>query len=160
MHHPQKRCCRPYAALWRSIYLAGLTLNPCHQYSIGQFDYTPASGWLYSIGGGTNYPLKYLSDYELRDGDVLVLRYTLAGGRDVGDAGAAGSKDTAAGNAFCVTAINGSLTVAHQWTTVVNEDGTEQKVCAPRPRFSKRVLVQAYFHSAASMRARMLALSA
>lgn len=120
----------PYAALWRSIYLAGLTLNPCHQYSIGQFDYTPASGWLYSIGGGTNYPLKYLSDYELRDGDVLVLRYTLAGGRDVGDAGAAGSKDTAAGNAFCVTAINGSLTVAHQWTTVVNEDGTEQKVCA------------------------------
>ena len=36
----------PYAALWRSIYLAGLTLNPCHQYSIGQFDYTPASGWL------------------------------------------------------------------------------------------------------------------
>ena len=120
----------PYAALWRSIYLAGLTLNPCHQYSIGQFDYTPASGWLYSIGGGTNYPLKYLSDYELRDGDVLVLRYTLAGGRDVGDAGAAGSKDTAASNAFCVTAINGSLTVAHQWTTVVNEDGTEQKVCA------------------------------
>ena len=119
----------PYAALWRSIYLAGLTLNPCHQYSIGQFDYTPASGWLYSIGGGTNYPLKYLSDYELRDGDVLVLRYTLAGGRDVGDAGAAGSKDTAAGNAFCVTAMNGSLTVAHQWTTVVNEDGTEQKVC-------------------------------
>ena len=61
---------------------------------------------------------------------MLVLRYTLAGGRDVGDAGAAGSKDTAASNAFCVTAINGSLTVAHQWTTVVNEDGTEQKVCA------------------------------
>lgn len=29
-----------------------------------------------------------------------------------------------------MTAINGSLTVAHQWTTVVNEDGTEQKVCA------------------------------
>ena len=126
----------PYAALWRSIYLAGLTLNPCHQYSIGQFDYTPASGWLYSIGGGTNYPLKYLSDYELRDGDVLVLRYTLAGGRDVGDAGAASSKDdnnpngNKSGNAFCVTAMNGSLTVAHQWTTVVNEDGTEQKVCA------------------------------
>ena len=120
----------PYAALWRSIYLAGLTLNPCHQYSIGQFDYTPASGWLYSIGGETFYPGTSMSNWRLKDHDTLVLRYTLAGGRDVGDAGAAGSKDTAAGNAFCVTAINGSLTVAHQWTTVVNEDGTEQKVCA------------------------------
>lgn len=123
-----------YAVLWRSIYLAGLALNPCHQYSVGQFDYTPASGWMYSIGGGTNYPVKELSDYELRDGDVLVLRYTLAGGHDIGDVGGTGiggssSRDDAEDSTFCVTAMNGKLTVEHRWQTEKNDDGTEITSC-------------------------------
>ena len=67
-----------YAALWRSIYLAGISLNGCHNTSVGEFDFTNGSGWLYSIGGGTYYPTTSLADYELQDGDVLVLRYTLA----------------------------------------------------------------------------------
>ena len=45
-----------YAALWRSIYLAGISLNGCHNTSVGEFDFTNGSGWLYSIGGGTYYP--------------------------------------------------------------------------------------------------------
>lgn len=108
----------PYAALWRSIYLAGISLNGCHDTSVGEFDFAYGSGWLYSIGGGTYYPTTSLADYELQDGDVLVLRYTLAYGRDVG------SGDI--GNAFCVSMLNGSLNVSHQWS----QDGTEPAVCA------------------------------
>lgn len=112
----------PYAALWRSIYLAGIDMNPCHDYSVGQFDFTRGSGWMYSIGGGTSYPVKGLSEYELQDGDVLVLRYTLAYGRDIGDEGQ--------GSGFCVSALNGSLNVSHQWQQTTGADGAEQTVCA------------------------------
>ena len=112
----------PYAALWRSIYLAGIDMNPCHETSVGQFDFTRGSGWMYSIGGGTNYPVKGLSEYELQDGDVLVLRYTLAVGRDIGD----GTE----GSAFCVSALNGTLSVSHQWEKTDGGDGTVQEVCA------------------------------
>lgn len=61
-----------YAALWRSIYLAGISLNGCHNTSVGEFDFTNGSGWLYTVGGGTYYPDTTLSNYELQDGDVLV----------------------------------------------------------------------------------------
>ena len=111
-----------YAALWRSIYLAGISLNGRHDTSVGEFDFTYGSGWLYSIGGGTYYPTTSLSNYELQDGDVLVLRYTLAYGRDVGDSGQ--------GSAFCVSMLNGSMNVSHQWQTVTGADGAEQTVCA------------------------------
>lgn len=111
----------PYAALWRSIYLAGLSLNGCANTSVGQFDFTNGSGWMYSINGA--YLSKGLSEYELQDGNVLVLRYTLAYGRDVG-----GSSDT--GSPFCVSALNGSLNVSHKWQTVTGADGAEQTVCA------------------------------
>ena len=111
----------PYAALWRSIYLAGIDMNGCRDTSVGERDFTQGSGWLYALGG-TNYPTTGLSECELKDGDVLVLRYTLAYGRDVGSSGQ--------GSAFCVSMLNGSLTVSHQWQTVTNPDGSEQTVCA------------------------------
>ena len=110
-----------YAALWRSIYLAGISLNGCHNTSVGEFDFTNGSGWLYSIGGGTYYPTTSLADYELQDGDVLVLRYTLAYQRDVSSADQE--------NAFCVSMLNGSMNVSHKWQTVTGADGAEQTVC-------------------------------
>lgn len=110
-----------YAALWRSIYLAGISLNGCHNTSVGEFDFTNGSGWLYTIGGGTYYPGTTLSNYELQDGDVLVLRYTLAYQRDVSSADQE--------NAFCVSMLNGSMNVSHKWQTVTGADGAEQTVC-------------------------------
>ena len=50
--------------------------------SLGEFDYTTASGWMYSINGA--YPGRGLSDYFLSDGDTLTLRFTLALGKDIG----------------------------------------------------------------------------
>lgn len=110
-----------YAALWRSIYLAGISLNGCHNTSVGEFDFTNGSGWLYTIGGGTYYPGTTLSNYELQDGDVLVLRYTLAYQRDVSSADQE--------NAFCVSMLNGSMNISHKWQTVTGADGAEQTVC-------------------------------
>lgn len=50
--------------------------------SVGEFDYTMGSGWMYSINGA--YPGKGLSEYFLSDGDTLTLRFTLAYGKDIG----------------------------------------------------------------------------
>ena len=109
----------PYAALWRSIKRANIELNPYHSTSLGQFDFTRGSGWMYSVGGGTYYPSVSLSDYELKDGDVLTLRYTLAYGMDIGDGT----------SSFCVSALNGALTVNHKWQDMTNADGTSVTYC-------------------------------
>ena len=50
--------------------------------SVGEFDYTRGSGWMYSVNG--SYPGRGLSRYFLSDGDVLTLRFTLANGNDIG----------------------------------------------------------------------------
>lgn len=52
-------------------------------HSLGEFDYTEGSGWMYSING-TLYPGRALSAWYLRDGDILTLRFTLAWGKDLG----------------------------------------------------------------------------
>ena len=59
--------------------------------------------------------------YQLQDGDVLVLRYTLAYQRDVSSADQE--------NAFCVSMLNGSMNISHKWQTVTGADGAEQTVC-------------------------------
>lgn len=110
----------PYAALWRSIYLRGYQMNPSQTYSVGEFDFTQASGWMYSIGGGTFYPGTALSGYELEDGDVLVLRYTLAYGSDIG-----GGQQ---GSDFCVTFLNGKGQINHDFQEETVE-GHTRMVC-------------------------------
>lgn len=111
----------PYAALWRSIYLRGYQMNGAEDYSVGEFDFTQASGWMYSIGGGTFYPGTALSGYELEDGDVLVLRYTLAYGSDIGG----GQR----GSDFCVTFLNGKGQVNHDYQEET-VDGHTRLVCS------------------------------
>ena len=50
--------------------------------SLGEFDFTAQSGWLYSVNG--KYPNYGMSECYPKDGDAVRIRYTLAMGKDVG----------------------------------------------------------------------------
>lgn len=114
------------ATLWRCIYLNGITLAPVSDgYTIGEFDFTGGSGWMYSIGGGDFYPGKSMSEYWLEDGDILTLRYSLAHGWDVGN----GQKNNGYAVGYCVSAMNGSFTVNHTFERQEREDGSVKYVC-------------------------------
>ena len=114
------------ATLWRCIYRNGLNLSTASSGAISEFDYTSGSGWLYSIGGGSYYPGQSMSDYYLKDGDTLTIRYTLAQGWDVGG----GTDNYGNTVGYCVSALNGSISVNHQMEEVVNEEsGAVGYVC-------------------------------
>ena len=57
-------------------------LNVYHENSLGEFDFTQGSGWMYSLNG--QYVGRSMSEVYPQDGDVVRLRYTLAYGKDVG----------------------------------------------------------------------------
>ena len=57
-------------------------LNVYHENSLGEFDFTQGSGWMYSVNG--QYVGRSMSEVNPQDGDVVRLRYTLAYGKDVG----------------------------------------------------------------------------
>lgn len=111
------------ATLWRCIYLNGITRGTDGGYYVGEFDYTGGSGWLYSVNG--YYPNDAMTDYELRDGDVLILRYSLAEGWDVG-AGTSGYGSTVG---YCVTAVNGRFSIQHRLERIENADGSISYIC-------------------------------
>lgn len=50
--------------------------------SLGEFDFTNGSGWMYSVNG--HYPNVGFSNYYFKDGDVVRIRFTLALGKDIG----------------------------------------------------------------------------
>ena len=54
--------------------------------SLGERDFTSLSGWMIAVNG--HYISYGAGDLHLKDGDILQLRFTLAAGRDIGDAGA------------------------------------------------------------------------
>ncbi len=108
------------AALWRCIYRNGLPVSTCQDSdSVGEFDFTGGSGWLYYVSG-SGYPGDSMSNWYLKDGDQLILRYTLAYGWDVG-----GSSDRGNAVGYCVEAGNGSIRLRHQLV----EDENGQNVC-------------------------------
>ena len=113
------------ATLWRCLYRNGLNKSTGSGGSFGEFDYTSGSGWMYSVGGSTYYPGQSMSSVYLQDGDVLIVRYTLAYGWDVGG-GSAGYGSTVG---YCVSAVNGSIRVNHRMETITNEDGSQSNVC-------------------------------
>lgn len=78
--------------------------------SVGEFDYTTGSGWMYSING--SYPGRGLSDYFLSDGDTLTLRFTLAYGKDIGGGtgGASGALQK-----YCGKWVDGVYTPNHTY---------------------------------------------
>lgn len=65
--------------------------NSYHTDSLGEFDFTQGSGWMYSVNDV--YPNYSLSECYLQDGDVVRLRFTLAYGKDVGAGSAQGNGD-------------------------------------------------------------------
>ena len=50
--------------------------------SLGEFDFTNGSGWMYSVNG--DFPNYGFADSYLLDGDVVKIRYTLYYGKDIG----------------------------------------------------------------------------
>lgn len=51
--------------------------------SLGEFDYTRGSGWMYAIDGEV-YPGRSMSLYPAQPGMTIYLRFTLAYGKDIG----------------------------------------------------------------------------
>lgn len=111
------------ATLWRCICRNGLSLSTMSPYSIGEFDFTNGSGWVYTVNG--HYPGESMSSYFLKDGDVLTLRYTLAQGWDVGT-GTEGYGQTVG---YCVSAADGSFRINHRWEEVTTPDGRTVQQC-------------------------------
>lgn len=112
------------AALWRCLYRNDLNKSAGSSGTFGEFDYTSGSGWMFSVGGDY-YPGQSMSAIFLRDGDTLILRYTLAYGWDIGG-GSDGYGNTVG---YCVRAHDGDIDVNHRWETVENPDGTTYQVC-------------------------------
>ena len=56
--------------------------NSYRENSLGEFDFTAESGWMYSING--TYPNFGMSECFPKDGDVIRIRFTLALGKDIG----------------------------------------------------------------------------
>ena len=109
--------------LWAKILRDGLNLTGQHDNdSLGEFDYTQGSGWMYSIGGQT-YAGKGLSNYFLSSGDTLYLRFTLAYGKDIGGYDATGGNYGAL-STYCGRWINGQYIDEHRW-------GQPQQTTAP-----------------------------
>lgn len=78
--------------------------------SLGEFDYTSGSGWMYFVNGVC---MGYgLSNCFLEDGDVLTLRFTLAYGKDLGL-----SMSGSQGNLshYCGTWLDGVYTPHHEY---------------------------------------------
>ena len=84
----------------------GITTNDNYDRdSIGEFDYTQGSGWMYSING-TLYEGTGMSGYKVRNGITIYVRFTLSYGKDIG-----GYDSTGGGygslSSYCGLWING-----------------------------------------------------
>lgn len=76
--------------LWSMILRDGIQLSGASSYdSLGEYDYTMGSGWMYSINGSI-YPGRGLSDYKLSSDTTIYLRFTLTYGKDIGGYDATG----------------------------------------------------------------------
>lgn len=77
--------------------------------SLGEFDYTEGSGWMYSVNG--YYHGVSLSNVYLSDGDRVTLAFTLSYGKDIGGGDAAGSRGNL--RTYCGTWLYGQYTEHH-----------------------------------------------
>ena len=103
--------------LRRLLELDGLTIKLPNandgKNSVGEFDYTMGSGWMYSVNG-SYYPGRGLSGYYLSDGDTLTLRFTLAYGKDIGGS-TGGSTGGTKLPKYCGTWVDGSYIPNHTY---------------------------------------------
>lgn len=99
--------------LWANIQKDGLNLTgKKSRDSVGEFDYTQGSGWMYCING-TAYPGRSMTAYYPDDGDVISLRFTLAYGKDIGSPDSSGVYGDLAH--YCGTWVEGGYTENHSF---------------------------------------------
>lgn len=72
---------------------AAFDINKYNPNSLGEFDFSTGSGWMYSVNG--DYPNYGFSDCFPHDGDVIRIRYTLYLGKDIMGGYAMGDDDVA-----------------------------------------------------------------
>ena len=114
------------ARLWRCLYKNRVPLSSGRYYSdgsLGEFNFTEASGWMYTTGQTTVYPGHSLSNesFTSSGSDVLILRYTLACGWDVG--GSMGDKGNG-GAGYCITWESGGwVDHGHNYSAEPDADG-------------------------------------
>ena len=91
--------------------------------SLGEFDYTQGSGWMYEVNGA--FPGRGLDEYTLADGSVICIRFTLAYGKDIGGYDSKGGKEGRL-SSYCGKWIDGSYIPMH-----VYDEGkiTEEASC-------------------------------
>lgn len=99
--------------LWKRIVLDKINADGRHSPdSLGQFDYTGGSGWLYRVTGSVT-PQVSLSGYYPTDGDIVTLIFTLNNGKDVGGSG------PGALPSYCGTWMGGVYTPMHDYSVYV-----------------------------------------
>ena len=92
--------------LWEMILRDGIQLSSsAGRDSLGEYDFTMGSGWMYSINGSI-YPGRGLSDYQLSSNTTIYLRFTLAYGKDIGG----GGQGMGSLGGYCGLWINGGYT--------------------------------------------------
>lgn len=111
--------------LWELILRDGITTNDNYDRdSIGEFDYTQGSGWMYSING-TLYEGTGMSGYKVRNGITIYVRFTLSYGKDIG-----GYDSTGGGygslSSYCGLWINGGYqALGHDFVETDHLEPTE-----------------------------------
>ena len=114
--------------LWELILRDGITLTDQHDRdSIGEFDFTRCSGWMYCING--MYPGIGLSEYYPIDGDELCLRFTLALGKDIGGYDATGSGGSEGSlSSYCGLWIDGGfIQLEHDYELIQRVEPTDDE---------------------------------
>ena len=111
--------------LWELILRDGITTNDNYDRdSIGEFDYTQGSGWMYSING-TLYEGTGMSGYKVRNGITIYLRFTLSYGKDIGGYDATGGGYGVL-SSYCGLWINGGYqALGHDFEEIERVEPTE-----------------------------------
>lgn len=71
-----------------TVFKESITAGDDGKYSLGEFDFTQGSGWMYSVNG--TYPNYGFADHYPQDGEVVRVQFTLAYGSDLGGGSALG----------------------------------------------------------------------
>ena len=111
--------------LWSMILKDGIPLSGnSDRDSLGEYDYTMGSGWMYSINGSI-YPGRGLSDYKLSNNTTIYLRFTLAYGKDIGGYDATG-QGYGSLSSYCGIWISGGYTpLEHNFEETDRVEATE-----------------------------------
>lgn len=103
--------------------------------SLGEFDFTMGSGWMYSVNGVV-YAGRAMSAYPAQSGSTIFLRFTLAYGKDIGGYDATGGGYGSL-TSYCKVWINGGVQeLGHDYQEsdrvepTAQEDGFIEFICS------------------------------